>query len=514
MADYRPGIDGDAEEQGLGSGVSDPLGRLGLTAEQVQRNPALLQSLQQAGVMPQKQETAPAATPVAAPDQGVSASVPPAAAAPPPTDSRGYAIAGLDLLDQSGRKANKAADEISLTNPEVDRLTAQRGRLATPAPLYDTKTGKMLPKTQEFDPVTGHSVDVNPNVSKGQKIWRGVRGGLIGLAAGGPMGALVGALEPQILSQPGYGAPSKAYQRAEERRGEELTATDASLKTAFDNWKEQQGAAGKRATEYRANAALGKDETTGATTLMERDQTSPAGKAAVTEAEFGQYSQQADRLGLKGYIRAQYIGNKGKLPNPERPERPSEADYNAASYTRALATYNQQRGKPANTPPATLEDFNAVQEATRGTMNKGKQGGPTPQQETAANDKKNRAIATANASYAKNFNTQEYQTNLQDAQNAFEQDAQIIGAAGPHVTVTVDNYGKVTWTPDAAPTQAAPAGVPAGAGAGPAAAPAPPATRNDTPTTPRPPGATGVIRGKSDQKLYWWDGKKKLGVAQ
>ena len=160
--DYRPGFDGDAEEQGLGSGVSDPLGRLGLTAEQVRQNPVLLQSLQQIGVMPRandQAEAAPASQRVSgsappipatgvAPDQGVSASVPPAAAAPAPTDPRGYAMNGLDLLDQSGRMANNAAGEIPLTNPVVDRLTAQRRRLATRAPLYDTKTGKMLPKTQ------------------------------------------------------------------------------------------------------------------------------------------------------------------------------------------------------------------------------------------------------------------------------------------------------------------------------------------------------------------------------
>jgi hypothetical protein len=98
---------------------------------------------------------------------------------------------------------------------------------------------------------------------------------------------------------------------------------------------------------------------------------------------------------------------------------------------------------------------------------------------------------------------QTYQRQLQEVQNAYEEDMALLGQAGEHNVVTVDNKGQVTWTPEsAAKTAPAPA------------APAPPAT--SVKPVPRPPNATHTVRSKADNHMHWTNaqGTVDLGVAQ
>lgn len=138
-----------------------------------------------------------------------------------PTDEA--AGKGMAALQQNLADATKVANSIPTDDPETARLTAQRNALSVPAPLYDPQTGKML---------------AGDKPSVGQRIWRGVRGGLVGLATGGIPGAIVGAVEPgDIRGGKAYGAPNPTYEHNEQRREQQLASTDTALANARENWK-------------------------------------------------------------------------------------------------------------------------------------------------------------------------------------------------------------------------------------------------------------------------------------
>jgi hypothetical protein len=139
------------------------------------------------------------------------------------------------------------------TPADVARLSAQQEKLETKTPLYDPQTGKML---QQYKPSTG------------SRIWRGVRGGLEGIAEHGIMGGLLGAIDPEKVTGTAYGAPNKQYTRAEDAREQQLGATDNELKTAMQTWKDVNDARKAKSGEYRANATLGKDLVSGAGDLQ------------------------------------------------------------------------------------------------------------------------------------------------------------------------------------------------------------------------------------------------------
>jgi hypothetical protein len=140
-----------------------------------------------------------------------------------PTASPGADDVGMAALSKNLGTLGTVANAIPTSNPEVDRLTAERDKEALPTAAYGPD-GKLLP---QFKPSTG------------QKIWRGVRGGLIGLATGGIPGAIVGGLEPgDIRGGKAYNAPNAQYTRGEERREQQLGATNQSLAEARKNWED------------------------------------------------------------------------------------------------------------------------------------------------------------------------------------------------------------------------------------------------------------------------------------
>jgi hypothetical protein len=281
VADYQAGLD-DQDELSQFPSAASPLAAMGIDPDVVRANPAMLDALRN-GERPQPPAQEPAPGPMKMPtgedapvsfSTGQPVATPSAAAAgavggagdAEPADTEGYEKAGLSNLYRNSQLATKAAQDISTTPPaEVSRLTTQRDKLAVPAPLFDPKTGKRLSTTQEYDPQTGQMVDVNAAPSVGSRIWRGVRSGIVGLTTGGIPGLIRGVIEPD--SVPGgqaYGAPALAYQRAEQRREQELGATDTDLNTAFKTWKDAVDAAKAKAGEFRANATIGKDLTSSA----------------------------------------------------------------------------------------------------------------------------------------------------------------------------------------------------------------------------------------------------------
>lgn len=527
----------DQDEMSQFPSAVNPLASLGIDPDMVRADPGMLARLSAVGRPEAPEDKTPAAipgpvsmpgstpetTPESTPESASAASAGKTggagdAAQPPPTDATGYGMEGLGLLSRNAAAATKATGEIPTTNPDIEKLSATREKLATPAPLYDPQTGRKLAQTQEYDPATGQMTTINAKPGVGTRIWRGVRGGLTGLLTSGIRGGLLGAISPEAEGSQAYGAPSSAYQHAEERRGEQLAATDSSLDTAFKSWKDQVDAAKAKSGDLRADATLGKDLTTGATGILnaeteakkvgnettrlnnETPEAKAKAAAALTQQQMDERTRDlASRPEFRRATPLQkmlYMAN-GRMPEPQQT---TEGDITAANMARALVTFRaQHNGKD----PQTLDDLNQVNQAARGELGKGKSSGPTPEQQRAILDRKNTAIEKAKAGYAKNFNLKEYSSALQQAQDDFEADASTVGAAGPHNVVQVDAKGNVTWVP-----QAAPAAAPVTANSGPVPrAQAQAALGN---------GVLHQVKSKADNKLHWTNaqGSVDLGPAE
>ncbi len=539
-ASFKAGLTGQ-NELGQFPSAANPLTALGIDPDMARANPELLAALQpQAGqnaAVPGQSQAVPtagpmkmptgveeaAAVPEAPPAGKVAASGAPVsiptpttgARAPlPPSSATDYGMAGLGILDQNAQMATQAAREIPVSNPEVERLAAQRDKLGAPK-LFDPQTGKMLQQVQEYDPTTGKTILVNPKPSVGQRIWRGVRGGLVGLATGGIPGALVGSLEPQdIRGGTAYGAPNSAFQKAETQREQQLDATNAGLKTSFDNWKAQVDAAKAKAGEFRANAGIGKDETTGATGMVnaatdvrkEQDvannqaNNTPEAKLKLNQQEYDQRAQRVAAMPNLSQLQKTLYMLNGKIPDPQQP---NEAEINAGQAARALVVFKAQHGGAG---PQTLEDFNQIQAAARGALDRGR-GDPntdsevgsivadaTGKKQAFADQYERNADATSGnpvGSYSKKGTLGDPKTTIsaqqfQDKLDQFRTDAnKQLARHGAQI----DAQGQIIRT-------GAPASTPAAA----MAASRPPSA------TP-PVGALGTIQGV-DGKTYWTsDGK-------
>jgi hypothetical protein len=236
-ADYKAGLTADDLSQF--PSAANPLTAMGLDPDEVAAHPELLGGLDlrnntPAARVPYRDTSSPVSSLPSSPSSpsssaaaagaagGAGATAPTSATsspAPEPDDSD----TGMAALRKNLSTSTQTASAVPLTDPNVERLTAQRESLSTPAPLYDPQTGKMLAQDRP---------------STGQKIWRGVRGGLVGLATGGIPGAIVGALEPgDIRGGKAYNAPNAVYQHGEERREQKLQATDTDLANTRERWK-------------------------------------------------------------------------------------------------------------------------------------------------------------------------------------------------------------------------------------------------------------------------------------
>ena len=482
--EYKSGL-ADQDELSQFPSAASPLSAMGLDPDEVRANPGLLEQLRSQSMgKPNIDQavgiaTAPPRAPVVTPKQASAqtAGAIGGAGATPPPDAESYGLEGLGQLSASMKKAAKAAEDVPTNTPEdITRLNERREKLAMPAPRFDPTTGKQLSQTQEYDPATGQMVSINPKASTGQKIWRGVRGGLVGALTGGIPGALVGASEPQdIPGGKAYNAPSKAYELAEQRREQALGATDTSLENARKNWKEAVDAAGKKASNYKDVAGLGKDLTTGATGLInaenkpETEANKTTAKLALSKAEFQQRQTQLqtdpELSKLSPLNKMLYMAN-GKVPDPREP---NEADVTKEQIARGITILGH--------PPTTLEELNQVIGAAKGTLGKG----ASPKDVTDPIEKeKNAAIEKANTAFASNSDVPEYQKQLQTIQNGYEQELAKKGFPVVHQNISVDPSGQVTWTPQAPVAPTAPRAATS------ATAPAVPPPAAQPPTKPQP----------------------------
>jgi hypothetical protein len=522
--------------------AASPLSALGLDPDVVRANPSILESLnnpekgavrpsdtpQTSGPVSMPAETrSPSASTVEAAKLGGAGAesvtnAPPVASTPatttpapaPPAGNNWYDFAtrGLQGQESNVSASAEAARAIPTTSPEIEELDKRAAALRTQGPVFDPQTGQRLRQTTEpiYNPKTGQveQVPVNPSPSRGQRIWRGVRGGLTGFSIGGIPGAVIGAVNPQMM--PGgqtYGAPSSAYQHLEETRTGQLAGTEADAKEKLEDWKQQVTARTAQGKDLRDTAAANKDLVSGAVSIPEAQaKTTEAGarqlgaenqtpeeqarkQGLITQAEFDQRERDlASDPQLKRASNLQRIFYKltGKLPEPHYT---SEADNQASAVARATVAFRNSHGSKS---PQTLEDYNSIQEAARGNLDKGSGGGKVVDAMVA---KKNAAVQKANYNFVQHpSDIRAYAKELQEAQNAFEEDAARHGVGGDHQVITVDDRGHVTWTP----TQQS--------------APAPAAT---APTGP-PPGATHQVKSRADGKMHWTNSQANvdLGVVQ
>ena len=230
--DWSSGLT-DSDELSSFPSAASPLSAMGLDPDEVRANPEiLLRATSGGGVTSDRGGSADAQArlmrspggAMAPGETSAQAAGATGGAGSSPTPSPDPEQVGMSALTTSLKNESQLANQVPTSDPDVTRLTAQREKLGTPAPLYDPQTGKMLAEDKP---------------SLGTRVWRGVRGGLVGGLTGGIPGAIVGAIEPgKIAGGQAYGAPNKTYQRNEQRREQQLQATDSSLENARKNWKD------------------------------------------------------------------------------------------------------------------------------------------------------------------------------------------------------------------------------------------------------------------------------------
>lgn len=378
--------------------AANPLAAMGLDPDQVRSNPDLLAAYiakngggeggyqpSQAGMPRDAVDTSKLPPGEGGPQDVQQSAAPPPAA---PTSANDYAMHGLDELKKNAGLAGEAASAIRTDDPAAEALMARRSKLAAPVPLNDPTTGKMrssvnVPTVDDQGRVVTQAV--NPKPSVGSRIWRGVRGGLTGTLQKGVLGGIEGALDPSTAGQQAYGAPSTAYQKLDANRKDAVGATDADLLNQFKLAKDRVDAQKAQAGEFGKVATLDKDLTTGATGVLNagseagkvqneadklKAETPEAKAKAATmldEAEYNQRNARADAQHMTGINRLLYVLNK-KIPDPRQP---SEGEITAQAAVKALAADNLAHGLPANTPPSSLEQYNRIQSAARGGLDKG-----------------------------------------------------------------------------------------------------------------------------------------------
>lgn len=362
--------------------AANPLASLGIDPLDARANPELLSALNPG----ETASTTPTASVRAAGAIGGAGEAPPAETTPTPAlaTANDYAMAGLSSLKNDADLATQAASAIPTSNPDVERLAAQRKKLATPTPLYDSQTGKMLATTMTADGRT-----IAPRPTGWQRLGRGLRSAGVGLATGGLRGAILGAIDP--AAEPGgtaYGAPNAAYQHAEQERQAELGATDSGLKTAFDNWKQAVDAQKAKGADLRATATLGKDLTTGATDIEKipieqekadndkaklpiekekADNATPENKARASELEQTAKinARRNDPIAQslpRGYIRNRYIltGEMQAAHDPTGEER------NVASLTAAWRRENPGKSMTTTDLASIYREASGAKESASG----------------------------------------------------------------------------------------------------------------------------------------------------
>jgi hypothetical protein len=208
-------------------------------------------------------------------------------------------------------------------------------------------------KTQQT--LASQSGDAQYKPSFGRRLWRGVRGGLEGLAIGGIPGAVFGAVQPgKMPGNQDYGAPNSTYEKAAAIDQADVDAKQKALDEAAGNFKTLQDARNAGAkTINDARAGYGNvgtqltDAQKANTDALKAQNESPGAKAALTREEFsdrwGNLAAIEGRVGkLPAEQEAIYLST-GKLPDPRQPREPSAEEIEVG---RAQTLFVKEHGRP------------------------------------------------------------------------------------------------------------------------------------------------------------------------
>lgn len=473
---WQSGLD-DSDDLSQYPNAANPLTALGIDPDEARANPRLLDSLN-AQAKPNWDMTWNATQ--KPPDQSAPT---PAAPAVPTLASQGQEGVTGEL--RTAKSEEDAASKLGTVDPSI--LAAQKAR------------DEAADKAQSFN-------DASYRPSIGERIWRGVRGGLTGLA--NKKGLIPGILSPGSVGATPYGAPNDAGQAEQGKLMEAERTTGRTYDEALENWKRAQearkeglGATKDAATAYGGAAGHAAGLMT-SENKSESENEKSAAKLKLSQDEFDQRSKRLqtdpELSKLSPINRALYLAN-GKIPDPQRP---TEGELTAQEIARGMVIFKNQHGGKG---PQSLEEFNSVISAAKGELGKGGKTGASVQQERLIADKKNSAIEKATRDFAGAIGDKEalgeYQSALQEAQNAYEEDSALLagGNPGPHQVVNVDKNGQVTWAPQAAaPLPAVQPNTPAVPPGGPIVAPAV-APRGLPPATNLPDGTTAT--GKKGEQF-------------
>ena len=154
----------------------------------------------------------------------------------------------LGTMQGTLESANDAATNMPTTDPMAASLEAQRANDAAARPNV-----------------------ANYQAGTGRKILRGLEGAGLGLAQRGIFGAVAGAIKPEVTGAAGYNDPTMQYGRDMAQSDQRLASDDQQITNAAARFKQLTDARKAQATEFRANALLGKDIASGAQGLSEAD---------------------------------------------------------------------------------------------------------------------------------------------------------------------------------------------------------------------------------------------------
>lgn len=324
----------------------------------------------------------------------------------------------------------------------------------TPDPSISAAQGKLSQDQGTF---------INPKDPKykaglGTRVLRGLRGAALGLAGGGIPGAIVGSLDPgAIPGNKAYSAPTDAYDQAAQAHNRLLTQDESGVASATDNWKRQFDAQKERMTGLnnagegygravtgatgQQNAATEADNA--ATNAVRAGNESPDAKLKLSAGEMSQRAGMFAKYNGPASQRSMYILT-GKMPDPR------QATAEELATGQALRAFRAENG---GREPQTLEEFNKVQSAARGTMDKGAGG--------AGTDANLRTAARIAAKHLETLQSQKVKYGVQmNADELKAIDADIADAQDESTKATQALTADTAPKPAAAPVAAKPAGAP------------------------------------------------------
>lgn len=372
---WQSGLD-DSDDLSQYPNAANPLTALGIDPDEARANPRLLDSLN-AQAKPGWDMTWNATQ--KPPDQSAPT---PAAPAVPTLASQGQEGVTGEL--RTAKSEEDAASKLGTVDPSI--LAAQKAR------------DEAADKAQSFN-------DASYRPSIGERIWRGVRGGLTGLA--NKKGLIPGILSPGSVGATPYGAPNDAGQAEQGKLMEAQRTTGRTYDEALENWKRAQearkeglGATKDAATAYGGAAGHAAGLMT-SENKSESENEKSAAKLKLSQDEFDQRSKRLqtdpELSKLSPINRALYLAN-GKIPDPQRP---TEGELTAQEIARGMVIFKNQHGGKG---PQSLEEFNSVISAAKGELGRG--------------DTKADAIAAGNLRTAARLTQQVlkgYEADLKDA---------------------------------------------------------------------------------------------------